>query len=61
MHLIKKVKNQKKTFLPGIFTSEMASLSNSSWQNHKERPNRSTNNGDMDKKAKRHVDEGLSL
>ena len=33
--------------------SEMASLSNSRCQNRKERPNRSTNNGDVDEKAKR--------
>ena len=33
--------------------SEMASLSNSSWQSRKERPNRSTNNGVMVGKAKR--------
>ena len=33
--------------------SEIASLSNSRKQNRKERPNRSTNNGDMDEKAKR--------
>ena len=31
----------------------MASLSNSMWQNRKECPNRSTNNGDMTEKAKR--------
>ncbi len=29
--------------------SEMASLSNSSWKNRAERPNQSTNNGDMTK------------
>ncbi len=32
--------------------SEMASLSHSMWQNCKERQNRTTNNGDMDEKAK---------
>ena len=32
--------------------SEMAFLSNSRWQNSKERPNRSTNNGHMVVKAK---------
>ena len=38
-------------------TFEMASLSNYRWQNRKEYPNRSTNNGDMDEKAKRLVSE----
>ncbi len=33
--------------------SEMTYLSNSGWQNHKDRPNQSKNNGDMDEKAKR--------
>ena len=32
--------------------SEIDSLPNSRWQNVIERPNRSTNNGDMDEKAK---------
>ncbi len=32
-----------------------ASLLNSTWQNCKERPNRSTNNGDMTETAKRYV------
>ena len=36
-------------------TSEMASLSNSSLKPRTERPNRSTNNGDMDEKSKRLV------
>ncbi len=35
--------------------SEMAFLSNSGWQNRKERSNRSTNNGYMDEKAERSV------
>ena len=38
-------------------TSEMALLSNSKWQTRKERPYRSTNNGDMAEKAKRPVGE----
>ena len=42
-----------------IKPSEMAFLSNSRWQNRKERPNRSTNNGDMDEKAKRLVKESV--
>ena len=33
----------------------MAPLSNSRWQNHKERPNESTYNGDMVHKVKRDV------
>ena len=37
--------------------SEMASLSKSIWQTRKERPNRSTNHGDMDEKAKSPVRE----
>ncbi len=32
-------------------TSEMTFISNSWWQNRKERSNRSTNNGDMEEKA----------
>ena len=40
----------------------MVSLSNSRWQNRKERPHRSTNNEDMVDKAKRNiVSEGWSL
>ncbi len=35
--------------------SEMAFLSNSMWQNRKERPNRSTNNEDMTETAKCYV------
>ncbi len=35
--------------------SEMASLSNPRWKNRKERPNRTTNNGDMAVTAKRYV------
>ena len=35
--------------------SEMASLSNSRWQNCKDRPIGSTNNGDIFEKAKRDV------
>ncbi len=37
--------------------SEMASLSNSWWQNFKERPNGSTNNGDVYEKGKCPVSE----
>ena len=37
------------------WASEMASLSNSRWQNYKERPNRSTKNEDVVDKAKRDV------
>ncbi len=33
----------------------MASLSNSGWQNHKERPNRFKNNGEMVETAKCYV------
>ncbi len=41
--------------------SEMASLSNSRWQDcKKKRLNQSTNNGDSDEIAKRPVSEGLS-
>ena len=36
-------------------TSEMASLLNSGWQNRKERPNQSTNNGNIAETAKRYV------
>ncbi len=39
----------------------MASSSNSRWQNRKERPNRSTNNGDMAEGNKCPVNEGVSL
>ena len=39
--------------------SEVASLLNSRWQIRKERPNRSTNNGDMAKTDKRPVEEGV--
>ncbi len=35
--------------------SQMASLSNSRWQARRERPNRSTTNGDMAEKAKCYV------
>ena len=41
--------------------SIMASLSNSRWQNRRERPNRTTNNGDMAKPAKRPVSNEASL
>ena len=33
-------------------SSEMAALSNSRWQNNKECPNQSTNNGDKTERAK---------
>ncbi len=38
----------------------MASLSNTVWNNCKERPNRSTNNGDIDDIAKRPVSGGVA-
>ncbi len=41
--------------------SEFASLSKSRWKTRKERPNRSTNNGDMAETAERPVSEGVSL
>ncbi len=34
--------------------SEIVVISNSTWQNHKERPIRSTNIGSMTERAKRH-------
>ncbi len=40
-----------------IKPSEMASLLNSSWQNRKESPNRSTNNEDITETPKRPVGE----
>ncbi len=40
--------------------SEMASSSNSRWQNDKQCPNRSSNNGDMTERAKRPVSVGVS-
>ena len=40
--------------------SEMASLSNSRWQNYVERQNKSTNNGDLDNKAKCPMSEWMS-
>ena len=40
--------------------SEMSFSSNSRWQNSKERPNRTTNNGDMAETAKRPMSEGVS-
>ncbi len=40
--------------------SEIAFLFNSMWQNCKERPDRSTNHGDMDKIAMGPMNEGLS-
>ncbi len=43
------------------YTSEMASLSNSRWQNRKERPNQFPNNGGMAEKAKRPVTEVVNL
>ncbi len=39
----------------------MASSSNSRWQNCKECPNRSTNNGYITERAKRPVSDGVSL
>ncbi len=39
----------------------MALLANSRWKNYKERPNRSTNNGDIANKATNPVSEGESL
>ena len=41
--------------------SEKTSLSNSRWQNRRERPNRSTNNGKIAYKAKSPVSEGVNL
>ena len=38
-----------------IKASEMAILANSRWQNCKERPNRSTNKGDMTTTVKRYI------
>ena len=46
--------------VPGILLlrpSERAFLSNSGWQNRKERPNRTTKNGDMTKTATRSLSE----
>ena len=40
--------------------SEIASSSNSRWQNRKERPYQSTNNGEMVKRAKRPVSDGVT-
>ena len=53
------LKSLKIKTLPPILLqpSDMASLSNSRWQNHKERQKQSTNNGDMVGKAKRDVSE----
>ncbi len=47
--------NSKTTNDTGHFTPEMASLSNSRWQNCKERQNRSTNNENSVDKAKREI------
>ncbi len=41
--------------------TELASFSNSRWENLKERPNQSTNKGDMVDKAKRDVASGRSV
>ena len=41
--------------------SEITSLSDSRCQNLKERPNRSTNNGDLVDEAKRYLSEEVSL
>ena len=38
----------------------LAFLFHSRWQNRKERPNRSTDNGDMYERAKRPVSDGVS-
>ena len=43
----------------GMAPSEIAFLSNSRWQNRKERPNRSTNSGHMVEIAKRPVGDGM--
>ena len=43
----------------GIFTSEIAALTISRWQNRKLRPNRPTNNGDMNEKGKHFMSEGV--
>ena len=40
---------------------EIAHLSNSMWQNGKERPNQSTNNVNMAERAKRPVSDGMNL
>ncbi len=40
-------------------SSEIASMSNSRLHNRKESPNQSTNNGDMNEKAKRPVSESV--
>ena len=51
---LKSLKIQKPP-IKGIFTP--GTLSNSRWQNRKEHPNQSTNNGDIVGKAKRDVSE----
>ncbi len=38
-----------------MIPSKMASISNSKWQNHTERPNLSPNNKDIAERAKFHV------
>ncbi len=40
--------------------SKMASLSYANWQNRKECPNRSNNNGDMAELAKCYVSDGVT-
>ena len=55
-HLKFKTRNRYRAFSL-LKPSEMASLSKPTWQNRKERPNASTNNGDMAEKDKRPVRE----
>ena len=56
---LKYLKIQKLTPIPVVFTPlairNGASISNSRWQNRKERPKRSTNNGYRAEKAKRPI------
>ena len=54
----KSLKIQNPPQIPGfslLQPSEMASLSKYRWQNRKESPKRSTNNGDVVEKVKRNV------
>ena len=58
--LLSNITQSSKLFIDtGHFTSVMASLSKSRWQNGKERSNQSINNGDMDDKSKFSVSEGV--
>ena len=60
---LKSFKIQNPPPIPGLsllHPSEMAFFAKSKWQNRKERPNRSTNNGDMDKIAKLPVSDLVS-